>query len=449
VFIGAIIYLTYFFTLSFSTHPPAPAPVPESVRAAAKKSEELRAEERKLQSTYGPVDPATKAVRLPIDRAMELLVKEGSQPAPAQVALPTSAPTPSNTTGGPALKAPQTETVATTAKAGAAAAPTVSTAPPPPPARAGMAPDQLYRAICIACHDADGKGNIVRKAMPTIPDLTDAKWQASRTDAELAHSIVEGKGQFMLPMKDKFALAHTEVKEMIAFMRSFQSGKQVVAAGPPAQSPFPVAAPTAAALSPTAPVTPSSPVVTALPSPFATAAVSPTTAAPGAVSLAPALANPAQASQSAASAIMALAPTPSVSSAPAREPSPAQTAQLQAAAEFYRVNCLACHGPDGRGSAVRIAMPLIPDFTTREWQTSRDNPQLAASILDGKGLFMPPWRGKIAPELAQNLAAFVRSFGPAGLLASTNTTSEFGTHFMQLRKQWEDINLEIKALSGP
>ncbi len=53
----------------------------------------------------------------------------------------------------------------------------------------------------------DGRGTIVRKAMPSIPDLTDAKWQASRTDAELLHSVLEGKGQFMLPMKDKFALA--------------------------------------------------------------------------------------------------------------------------------------------------------------------------------------------------------------------------------------------------
>ena len=54
-----------------------------------------------------------------------------------------------------------------------------------------MAPEQLYRAICIACHDADGRGTIVRKAMPLIPDLTDPKWQASHSDAEMIHTMLD------------------------------------------------------------------------------------------------------------------------------------------------------------------------------------------------------------------------------------------------------------------
>ena len=71
VFVGLVIYLTYFFTMFFSTRPPAPAPVSENVRAAAKKIEEQRAEERKLLTTYGPLNPVTKTVRIPIDRAMD------------------------------------------------------------------------------------------------------------------------------------------------------------------------------------------------------------------------------------------------------------------------------------------------------------------------------------------------------------------------------------------
>jgi hypothetical protein len=91
-------------------------------------------------------------------------------------------------------------------------------------------------------------------------------------------------------------------------------------------------------------------------------------------------------------------------------------------------------------------MPLIPDFTSREWQVSRSNPQLAVSVLEGKGVLMPPWRGRIAPELANDLAAFVRTFGPSGLLASTTQATEFGTRFRQLRKQWDDLNVQIQAL---
>ena len=43
--------------------------------------------------------------------------------------------------------------------------------------------------------------------MPDLPDFSDAKWQAARSDAELKQSILNGKGKFMLPMKDKLGAA--------------------------------------------------------------------------------------------------------------------------------------------------------------------------------------------------------------------------------------------------
>ena len=121
--------------------------------------------------------------------------------------------------------------------------PAVAATPVPaaaPPAPVGMPPEQMYRLVCMACHGTDGKGKIVRLAMPSIPDLTDVKWQASRKDSELQHSILEGKDSIvngvklplMLPMKNKLALAHTDVKDMVAFMRGFKDGKQVVSATP-------------------------------------------------------------------------------------------------------------------------------------------------------------------------------------------------------------------------
>jgi mono/diheme cytochrome c family protein len=122
---------------------------------------------------------------------------------------------------------------------------------------------------------------------------------------------------------------------------------------------------------------------------------------------------------------------------------------LRAAGEFYNTNCLACHGPDGRGSTIRIAMPAIPDFTSREWHTTHENPQLAVSILEGKGTLMPPWRGRIDPALAQDLVAFVRGFGPPGLVAANAPTSEFGTRIRQLRRQWEELDRQVRTLSGP
>ena len=49
--------------------------------------------------------------------------------------------------------------------------------PPTPPNASQMPPVQIYRAYCLACHDADGRGRTVRAAMKDIPDFTDVAWQ--------------------------------------------------------------------------------------------------------------------------------------------------------------------------------------------------------------------------------------------------------------------------------
>ena len=77
----------------------------------------------------------------------------------------------------------------------------------------------------MACHGADGRGAPVRAAMREIPDFTNRKWQSSRSDAELRHSILEGKGKFMLPMKSKVGTLGAEGLE--AYVRDFAHGTEV------------------------------------------------------------------------------------------------------------------------------------------------------------------------------------------------------------------------------
>jgi quinol-cytochrome oxidoreductase complex cytochrome b subunit/mono/diheme cytochrome c family protein len=275
-----------------------------------------------------------------------------------------------------------------------AIAPTEVAAPkpaqPPPPVAAGMPPLQVYRAYCLACHDANGSGQVARKVLPDLPDFTDPKWQAGHNDAELKKSILNGKGKFMLPMKDK--LGPTDADQMVAYLRGFRGGQQVIQVEPPA---------------PVVPPAPTQPTVVTGP-----------TAPP------------------------VKQPTP-----PAI---PTETAaRTRVAAGLFRQYCLVCHGTDGRGSEMRASIPAIPDFTSNSWQEGRSNSQLVVSILDGKETFMPSFRGRVSDEQAGDLVAYVRAFGPARPVPSKAPANDFEKRFRELQSQWDELQRQLQEVSKP
>jgi mono/diheme cytochrome c family protein len=279
----------------------------------------------------------------------------------------------------------------------------VVTLSPPGSTRDGTTPEHIYKSVCQACHDVDGKGGVVRKLMPEIPDFTDSRWHRGRTDADLIHSVTKGKGQLMLPMADKLSEARITPEEMIAFVRAFnptattsesppRRETQPISAIPPATNPAPTAV--AAASTPSAPV---------------------------------------------AAASVKVPDHPATSTV--------RAAEMQAGSAFFQANCITCHGRDGRGTTVRAAMPSLPDFTRKQWHAERSNPQLKFSILDGKGSFMPSWRGKVSAELTQSLVYYVRGFGPAGLTATGNPPDDFEKSFDALQKEMDALQRQMKSLS--
>jgi mono/diheme cytochrome c family protein len=260
----------------------------------------------------------------------------------------------------------------------------------------------VYGTYCFVCHDTTGKGNpLLRQVMPELPDFTAAAWQKSRKDAEFAQSILLGKGKFMLPMSDK--LGSVDINQMVALVRGFQEGKQVIPVeepklpGPPA--PAMVAPPTAIASPP--PSTPA-PVVPTVRQPL-------------------------------------VAP-------------PGETAaRIRIGASVFRQYCMVCHGPDGKGTQMRPVLPPIPDFTNRTWHKERSDAQLLVSILDGKGALMPANRGRITQDQAGDLVAFVRAFGPGLPTARPSAAaseSEFEKAFRQLEEQWTELDKELKKTKG-
>jgi mono/diheme cytochrome c family protein len=82
----------------------------------------------------------------------------------------------------------------------------------------------IWNTNCAACHGKDGKGSTMMGRKLDIKDLTDAKVQASFTDADATKTIKEGvtdKGtEKMKAFGDK--LSDDDIKALVAQVRSFK-----------------------------------------------------------------------------------------------------------------------------------------------------------------------------------------------------------------------------------
>jgi mono/diheme cytochrome c family protein len=253
-----------------------------------------------------------------------------------------------------------------------------------------MTPVQIFRAYCLACHNVDGKGAIVRPAMPDIPDFTQAGWQASRKDEQLSGSILNG-GKFMPSMKDKLTAADADA--MANFVRAFQDGKQVVKLESRA-------VPAVNGDKDKPPVVVKEKEKEPMP--------------------------------------VKVVPLPT---------SPELAERLRGAGVLYREYCIACHGSDGAGvAAMRATLPTLPDFTRTSFRDQHSDPQLLVSILDGKGTLMPANRGRLTERQARDLVMFVRAFALVEAGTVANAPDQFQQQFDQLLRQWEALDREFRLL---
>ncbi len=77
---------------------------------------------------------------------------------------------------------------------------------------------------------------------------------------------------------------------------------------------------------------------------------------------------------------------------------------------IYASKCSICHGKDGRGTP-NWRKKGQPDFTDANWQKSRTDAQLIDTTKNGKGKFMPSYKGKLSDEEIAAVVARVRAFG--------------------------------------
>ncbi len=94
-----------------------------------------------------------------------------------------------------------------------------------------------------------------------------------------------------------------------------------------------------------------------------------------------------------------------VMSAPARF-----AAAAEDGAAIFGQKCAICHGKDGKGMASWKAKGQ-PDFTDSHFQSSISDQQISDSVHNGKGKYMPPFKGKLSDEQISAVVAQVRAFG--------------------------------------
>jgi mono/diheme cytochrome c family protein len=244
------------------------------------------------------------------------------------------------------------------------------------PAKKAAAARQLFQEFCSKCHGMNGKGDQARSLFPEIPDFTAVSWHKQRSEALLQTSILNGKGKNMPSFAGK--IDKDQSRALVGHVRAFAPGYQK--AGPEKEDKKQESSPSGfeeefrrlqeemdklttqfRELSKDLP--------------------------------AKRLSKPAKSSL-----------TPSQASTKA-------ATGATAAPELFRQHCTKCHGVDGSGSGVRPRLPSLPKFNDMDWQSRRNDARLMASILDGKGKEMPPWRGKITEEQVRGLVAHIRALG--------------------------------------
>ncbi len=83
---------------------------------------------------------------------------------------------------------------------------------------------ELFKANCVACHGADGKGNIAMGA----PNLTDKTWLYGASEATIVETVTKGR-MAQMPAQDK-VLSPEKIQLLTAYVWGLSNNKQPAAA---------------------------------------------------------------------------------------------------------------------------------------------------------------------------------------------------------------------------
>lgn len=85
----------------------------------------------------------------------------------------------------------------------------------------------------------------------------------------------------------------------------------------------------------------------------------------------------------------------------------AGSAAAQRGSAIFAVNCVACHGPEGKGGRL-VGAPNLSDAI---WLYGGTQDEVVASVTNAHAGVMPAWAGRLQPVTIRMLAAYVHSLG--------------------------------------
>jgi len=83
------------------------------------------------------------------------------------------------------------------------------------------------------------------------------------------------------------------------------------------------------------------------------------------------------------------------------------SAAAQRGSALFATNCVACHGPDGKGTRMMGA----PNLTDKIWLYGGSREAITETVTNAHGGVMPAWGGRLDPVTIKMLAAYVHSLG--------------------------------------
>jgi mono/diheme cytochrome c family protein len=97
---------------------------------------------------------------------------------------------------------------------------------------------------------------------------------------------------------------------------------------------------------------------------------------------------------------------------------------------------------------MRAQLPGLPDFAAPEWHQHRNDAQLMATVLEGKGTAMPAFGGKLRESQVRELVTYLRSLAPAEARSlSSQLSSDFHRRYQELQKEMNKLKRQYRAVS--